>query len=202
MTVHDEEKTLSSLKIIEDTKRPQANNLVIALVAALVVALGFGVWAFVDGRGAADDRNSAQAQVADYAARAQAEQDAIKAASAFVVDVTTYSAKAGEHDLAWIDQIQNEEVRKSFQEGKPALQKRIVDTNTNAKGQVLSAAARVIDPTQVEVLVVADQVIKEGEKPLGGEQPGMNITMKLIGGTWRVDNFQYLTTPLSGQDSQ
>lgn len=175
-----------------EQRRP--STLVLALVAALVVCLGFIAWLVKENGDKSDevDRAQHQAQVLDD--EKQAGQDAIKAAAAFVGKVTTYSYKPGEHDFAWVEELNNPKVRERYEPVVKDLQKTIVASKTTAKGHVIESAARVIDPTQVEVLVVLEQALTGPDGKVSVEQPSITVTMKKVDGAWKVDELRFLNS--------
>ncbi|MCY1376666.1 hypothetical protein D9M69_641750 [compost metagenome] len=61
----------------------------------------------------------------------------------------------------------------------------------SAKGQIVDAAARAVGPTQVEVLAFVDQALTDEEnKDIKIEEQRVSLTMKLVGGTWLVDQLE------------
>jgi Mce-associated membrane protein len=166
-------------------------NLVLALAAALVVALGACVWLAVSAGGSGDEE-SLRERVSVLEAEKAANQEAIEAASAFVARVTTYSFEEGQHDLDWVDDLQNEEVREQFRERVADLQRTIVASKTSAKGEVTQSAGRVVDDSRVEVLAFVDQAITDQSGEVSVEQSSINLTMTLVGGEWKVDTLTFL----------
>lgn len=167
-------------------------NLVLALAAALVAALAVCVWLAVSGGGSGADEDSLRDKVSALEAEKTANKDALEAASAFVARVTTYSFEDGKHDLDWVEDLQNEEVREQFRERVADLQATIVASKTSAKGQVTQSAGRVVDESQVEVLAFVDQAITDQSGEVSVEQSSINLTMKLVGGEWKVDTLTFL----------
>lgn len=176
--------------IVSEAKKGPG-NLVLALAAALVVALGACAWLVVSGADSGDEE-SLRERVSALEAEKTANKEAIEAASAFVARVTTYSWEEGQHDLDWVDDLQNAEVREQFRERVADLQKTIVASKTSAKGQVTQSAGRVVDDSQVEVLAFVDQAITDQSGDVSVEQSSINLTMKLVGGEWKVDTLTFL----------
>ncbi|HWJ65724.1 MAG TPA: hypothetical protein VNT31_03515 [Nocardioides sp.] len=172
--------------------RKGPGSLVVALAVALVVALAVCGWLVKEKGDSADDAASARGQVAQLEAEKAAEKEAIQAANAFVAKVTTYSWKEGEHDFDWVDELQDVDVREQFRERVADLQKTIVASRTSAQGQVVQSAGRVVDQTQVEVLAFVDQAITDPSGEVSVEQSSINLTMRLVDGTWKVDTLTFL----------
>ncbi|HWI42565.1 MAG TPA: hypothetical protein VNS81_03025 [Nocardioides sp.] len=169
-------------------------TLVLALVAALVVSLGFLAWLVKENNDESGEADRAQHQAQVLDEEKQAGQDAIKAAGVFVGKVTTYSYKPGQHDFAWVDELNDPKVRDRYQPVVKDLQRTIVASRTTAKGHVIESAARIIDRTQVEVLVVLEQAITGPDGKVSVEQPSITVTMKKVDGTWKVDELRFLNS--------
>lgn len=167
-------------------------NLVIALAAALVVALAACAWLLVDRQGS-DDGADARGQVRELQAEKDANKDAITAASAFVAKATSYSYEEGEHDFAWIDELQNDQVRERLEKNAEDLKKAIEVSKTSAKGQVVEAAGRVVSAEQVEVLAYYSQAITDDSGEVSVQDGSILMTMKLVGADWKVDSLQFLS---------
>lgn len=167
-------------------------NLVIALAAALVVALAACAWLLVDGQGS-DEGADARSQVRELQAEKDANKDAITAANAFVAKATSYSHEEGQHDFEWIDELQNAEVRDRLQKNAEGLKKAIELSKTSAKGQVVEAAGRVVSAEQVEVLAYYSQAITDDSGEVSVQDGSILMTMKLVGGDWKVDELQFLS---------
>ncbi|NYI47115.1 Mce-associated membrane protein [Nocardioides aromaticivorans] len=174
------------------TKGAGPGNLVIALAAALVVALAACAWLLVD-RQSGDDGADARSQVRELQAEKAANKDAITAASAFVTKATSYSYEDGKHDFAWIDELQNKEVRERLEKNVADLKKAIEVSKTSAKGQVVEAAGRVVSAEQVEVLAYYSQAITDDSGEVSVQDGSILMTMKLIGADWKVDSLQFLS---------
>lgn len=168
-------------------------NLVIALAAALVVALAACAWLLVDNRRDADDAADARSQARELQAEKDANKDAITAASAFVTKATSYSWEEGKHDFAWIDELQNEQVRERLEQNAEDLKKAIEVSKTSAKGEVVQAAGRVVGAEQVEVLAYYSQAITDDSGDVSVQDGSILMTMKLVGGDWKVDSLQFLS---------
>ncbi|WP_028654275.1 MULTISPECIES: hypothetical protein [unclassified Nocardioides] len=166
-------------------------NLVIALAAALAVALAACAWLLVERR--ADDGADAREQARELRAEKDANQAAVSAAGAFVVKATSYSWKDGEHDFAWIDELQDDEVRKRLQANAEDLKKAIRVSKTSAKGQVVESAGRVVSAEQVEVLAYYSQAITDEAGDVSVQDGSILMTMKLAGGEWKVESLQFLS---------
>lgn len=181
------------------TKGPERTgpgNLVIALAAALVVALAACAWLLVDNRKKADDIAAgadARGQVRELQAEKAANKDAITAANAFVAKATSYSYEEGKHDFAWIDELQNKEVRERLEKNVAGLKKAIEVSKTSAKGQVVQAAGRVVSPEQVEVLAYYSQAITDDSDEVSVQDGSILMTMKLVGADWKVDSLEFLS---------
>ncbi|HWJ08343.1 MAG TPA: hypothetical protein VNS46_03145 [Nocardioides sp.] len=172
--------------------RSAPGNLVIALAAALVVALAACAWLVVDNRQNADDAADARDQARELQAEKDASQEAITAAGAFVSKATSYSYEEGRHDFAWIDELLNDEVRTRLQANADDLRKAIEVSKTSAKGEVVQAAGRVVSPEQVEVLAYYSQAITDDSGDVSVQDGSIVMTMKLVGGDWKVDSLQFL----------
>lgn len=172
--------------------RTGPGNLVIALAAALVVALAACAWLLVDRQGS-DDGADARGQVRELQAEKDANKDAITAASAFVAKATSYSHEKGQHDFAWIDELQNADVRERLEKNAEDLKKAIEVSKTSAKGQVVEAAGRVVSAEQVEVLAYYSQAITDDSGEVSVQDGSILMTMKLVGGAWKVDELQFLS---------
>lgn len=170
-------------------------TLVVALAAALVVCLAFGVWTMVENRRQAAELAEVRKQAQALSEEQQAGKDATAAAAAFVAEVTTYSYKKGEHDFAWVDRLNDPEVRERYEPGVPGLQKFIRDSRTRAEGKVIESAARVLDPTQVEVIAFVDQALLDKDDCRGTpcvEESRVALTMRLVDGEWLVQDIRFL----------
>ena len=174
------------------TKGAGPGNLVIALAAALVVALAACAWLLVD-RQSGDDGADARNEVRELQAEKAANKDAITAASAFVTKATSYSYEDGKHDFAWVDELQNKEVRERLEKNVADLKKAIEVSKTSAKGQVVEAAGRVVSPEQVEVLAYYSQAITDDSGEVSVQDGSILMTMKLVGADWKVDSLQFLS---------
>ena len=161
----------------------------------VVVLLAFGL-ALAGCGSSTEDRalKDALAKVDKLTARDDAGQAALTAAKAILVEITSYSWKDGEHDFAWLDKIGNDELKQQLDPNVSGLQNAIVGGKVTAKGQVVDAAARVIDTSQVEVLAFVDQAISdESNKDVKIEEQRVSMTMKLVKGTWLVDRLELLS---------
>ncbi|WP_435769189.1 hypothetical protein [Nocardioides sp. SYSU DS0651] len=167
-------------------------NLLVALVAVLVACLGVGAWLVVENREQSEDIAQLRERARLLSAEQEAEQDALAAARAFVAEVTTYSYKRGEHDFDWVDELHDPEVRERYEPVVADLQRAIRRNRTTARGQVVESAARVVDPTQVEVLAFVDQALTDPSGEVSVEQSSITLTMKLVDGEWRVDEIGFL----------
>lgn len=177
-------------------ERSGPGNLVIALAAALVVALAACAWLLVDNRNKADDieaGSDARSQVRELQAEKDANKEAITAASAFVTKATSYSYKEGQHDFAWIDELQNDQVRERLEKNAEDLKKAIELSKTSAKGQVVEAAGRVVGAEQVEVLAYYSQAITDDSGAVSVQDGSILMTMKLVGSDWKVDQLKFLS---------
>ena len=163
------------------------SNLVIALVAALVAALVVIGWQAIDGRGGSDDSSDAQSDTASG-------QEALEVAKALLLEITSYSWKDGEHDFAWVDQLESKELKSRLAPNVPDLQKRIVEGKVTAKGKVIDAMYRVVEKTQVEVMAFVDQAIAdETSKDVKIEEQRVSMTLKLVDGQWVTSRLDLLS---------
>ncbi|TNM43310.1 hypothetical protein FHP29_06375 [Nocardioides albidus] len=173
-----------------------------ALLCALLLAVGL----LATGCGSASDDKAledALAKVDELSARDDAEKAAVAAAKEVLVQVTSYSWKDGEHDFAWLDRLSNAELKEKLAANVAKLQEAIVDGKVTAKGQVVDAAGRVVDETQVEVLAFVDQVITDDHNPdVKVDQQRVSMTMKLVKGEWLVDRLDVLTGDNSTEGTQ
>ena len=163
--------------------------------AVLAAGLGLSLSLGLSGCGDSGDGEAAlRDQIRTLQAEKKANEDAVTAAKAFVAKVTTYSYKPGEHDFAWVEELQNEKVRTQFEERVDDLQRAIETSKTSAKGQVVEAMGRVVDETQVEVLAFVDQAITDPSGEVSVEESSITLTMKLDGksGEWEVDTLTFL----------
>lgn len=174
----------------------------LALLCALLLAIG--LLAGGCGSGADDTAlKDALAKVDELTARDDAEKAALEAAKKVLAETTTYSWKDGEHDFAWVDKIANAELKEKLEANVSALQQAIVDGKVTAQGQVVDAAARAVDDTQVEVLAFVDQAITDDENTdVKIEEQRVSMTMKLVGGEWLVDRLDLLSGTNSGEGAQ
>ncbi|WGX94501.1 hypothetical protein [Nocardioides sp. L-11A] len=182
------------------TRESRPSTLLVALVAALVASLAVIGWLVVQERGADDDLADARSRAQTLAAQDDAEKAAIEAAKEVLVETTTYSWKDGEHDFAWLDKIADTELRAKLEANVSTLQQAIVDGRATAKGQVVDAAGRVVDASQVEVLAFVDQAITdETNADVKIEEQRVSMTMKLVDGSWLVDRLELLSGTNSGE---
>ncbi len=175
-----------------DPVRSGPGTLVIALAAVLLVALVACAWLLVDNRSKGSDLDAARAQAQELTAEQKADQGAVNAAKAFVGKVTTYSYEEGKHDFDWVKDLQNDKVRAQFEERVADLKAAIEKSKTSAKGEVVDAAGRVVDKTQVEVLAFVDQAITGPDGKVSVEESTIRLVMKLVDDTWRVDTLTFL----------
>ncbi|WP_408895543.1 hypothetical protein ACJ5H2_11595 [Nocardioides sp. R1-1] len=181
---------------------PRSGNLVIALVAALVASLAVIGWLVAQERGATDDLRDARSRTQTLAAEADAEKAALEAAKGVLAEITTYSWKEGEHDFAWLERIANADLREKLAPNVGDLQKAIVDGKVSAQGEVVDAAARAVDDTQVEVVAFVDQAITDEESAdVKIEEQRVSMTMTLVGGEWLVDRLELLSGTNTGVGS-
>jgi Mce-associated membrane protein len=178
----------------------RGGNVVIALVAALVAALAVGGWLLVDRNDKAEELRDAKAQVRDLranddaAAEQQAGQDALRAAREVLLEITTYSWKAGEHEFAWVGKLNNEELKRKLAPNVGDLQKAIRQGKVTAQGEVIDAAARVVGTSQVEVVAFVDQAITdEASRDVRIEEQRVSMTMTLVDDAWLVDRLELLS---------
>ncbi|MBM7515175.1 hypothetical protein [Nocardioides nitrophenolicus] len=174
----------------------------LALLCAALLAVGLLAGGCGSG---ADDKalEDALAKVDELTARNDAEQAALEAAKQLLVQITSYSWKDGEHDFAWVDKIANAELKSKLEPNVADLQKAIVEGKVTAKGQVVDAAGRVVDDTQVEVLAFVDQAITDGENAdVKIEEQRTSMTMKLVAGEWLIDRLDLLSGTNSGEGAQ
>jgi Mce-associated membrane protein len=185
------------------TRESRWGNLLIALVAALVASLAVIGWLVTQERGASDDLADARSRAQALSAQDDAEKAALEAAKEVLVQITTYSWKDGEHDFAWLDKIANAELKEKLAPNVGDLQKAIVDGQATAKGQVVDAAGRVVDDSQVEVLAFVDQAITdETSADVKIEEQRVSMTMKLVSGSWLVDRLELLSGTNSGEGAR
>lgn len=171
-----------------------ASSTTVALVAALVVALGVIVWLALADRSTGDDLDAARDRLEQTDARAEAGTSAVEAARVVLGQITTYSYKDGEHDFAWLDKIADPELKKKLAPNVEALQKAIVDGQVTAKGSVLDAVPRVVDDGQVEILAFVDQAISNAaDKDVQIEEQRVSMTMKRVAGDWQVERLELLS---------
>ncbi|MBV6725522.1 hypothetical protein [Nocardioides daeguensis] len=183
------------------TRTPRARGPV-ALLCAALLAVGL----LAGGCGSSSDDKAlkdAQAEVQELTARNDAEKAALEAAKKVLVEITSYSWQDGEHDFAWIDQIANAELKEKLAPNVGDLQKAIVDGKVTAKGQVVDAAGRVVDDTQVEVLAFVDQAITDDTNTdVKIEEQRVSMTMTLVKGEWLVDRLDLLSGTNAGEGAQ
>lgn len=173
----------------------------LALLCALLLAVG--VLAAGCGSGSDETLEDALAKVDELTARDDAEKAALEAAKEVLAEVTTYSWKDGEHDFAWLDKIANAELKEKLAPNVSGLQQAIVDGRVTAKGQVVDAAARAVDATQVEVLAFVDQAITDDTNAdVKIEEQRVSMTMKLVKGEWLVDRLDLLSGTNSGEGAR
>jgi Mce-associated membrane protein len=185
------------------TRESRSATLVVALVAALVAALAVIGWLVAQERGASDDLADARSRVQTLSARDDAEQAALDAAKEVLAQITTYSWKDGEHDFAWLEKIANAELKDKLAPNVGDLQKAIVDGRVTAQGQVVDAAGRVVDESQVEVVAFVDQAITDDTNAdVKIEEQRVSMTMKLVDGSWLVDRLELLSGTNSGEGAQ
>lgn len=163
--------------------------------AVLAAGLGLSLSLGLSGCGdSGDDEAALRDQIRTLQAEKQANEDAVTAAKAFVVKVTTYSYKPGEHDFAWVEEFSNEQFRERYRGQVVRLKKAIETSKTSAKGQVVEAMGRVVDETQVEVLVFLDQAITDPSGEVSVEESTVMLPMRLDeeSGTWKPDTLEFL----------
>ncbi|GAA4805199.1 hypothetical protein GCM10025786_05360 [Nocardioides caeni] len=166
---------------------------VIALAAALTVALGAIIWLLVDRpESSSDAPASSSAELEALREEKVAGRDALAEAKAFLATATTYSWREGEHDFAWLDKLGNAEVRSGIEEAIVGLEESIVDQRLTAQGEVVDAAARVVDPSRVEVLAFVDQLLaRADDDQVSIDQMRIVVTMQRTDGEWLVDDLVF-----------
>lgn len=175
------------------SQEKRASTLVIALAAVVVACLAVGAWLVAENRDREDELSEVRGQTQALQAEKDAEVDALRAAGAFLVEATGYSHEEGEHDFAWVDELNNGEVKAGLQPVVADLQKVIRQEKVTAKGEVIESAARVVADDHVEVVAFVDQAIVRADSPeVSIEEMRISMTMKLVGGTWRVDRLDFL----------
>jgi Mce-associated membrane protein len=184
------------------TTRSLSSRGPLALLCALLLAVGL----LAGGCGSGGDDKAlkdALAKVDELTARNDAEKAALDAAKKLLVEITSYSWKDGEHDFAWVDKIANAELKDKLAPNVGDLQKAIVEGKVTAKGQVVDAAGRVVDDTQVEVLAFVDQAITDDKNSdVKIEEQRVSMTMKLVKGEWLVDRLDLLSGTNGGEGAQ
>jgi hypothetical protein len=151
------------------------------LVAVIVLAVLAVKW-----HGDADDAKDETA--AGRSALAQAEKD--------LVMIGSYSYKNGAADYPdFFDQLSSPKLVQTYTSSAKGFQKAIVGSHTVAKASVVDAAYRVVDTHQVEVLAFVDQVMTSNADKgrVNVDQQRVRMTMKQLGGQWKIDNFELLT---------
>lgn len=167
----------------------RAAGPLVALVLAGAVLSGCGS----DGQ-QAEDLKEARAKVQELTAEDTAADEALAAAKVLLAEITTYSWKEGDHEFAWLEKIAGTELKEKLAPNVPLLQEQIVKGKVTAKGQVVDSAARVVDPSQVEVLAFVDQAITdETNKDIKIEEQRVSMTMKLVDDEWLVDRLELLS---------
>jgi Mce-associated membrane protein len=74
------------------------------------------------------------------------------------------------------------------------LQRAIREGKVTAQGEVIDSAARVVDPSQVEVVAFVDQAIAdETSRDVKIEEQRVSMTMTLVDGQWLVDRLELLS---------
>lgn len=164
----------------------------VALAGVVVALLAAGGWLLKEGDERADELAEAREQLQVLEAEERAGREALKAAAVFVGKVTTYSYKEGEHDFAWVEELNDPDVRARYEPVVADLQRTIVASRTTAEGRVVDSAPRVIDQSQVEVLAFVDQAITDRAGEVSVEQSSITVTMKRVDGEWRVEELRFL----------
>lgn len=171
---------------------PRVTTTVIALAAALLVAVGAVAWLLADRSPDSALSSSAAAELDDLRAEKAASRDGLEAATTFLATATTYSWREGEHDFAWLDQLGNDEVRAGIEESVNGLEESIVDQRLTARGEVVDAAARVVDTSRVEVVAFVDQLLaRAGDDQVSVDQMRIVVTMQRRGEEWLVDDLVF-----------
>lgn len=134
-------------------------------------------------------------EVADAKAETAAGQAALAQAKQDLVTIGSYSYQNGAADYPdFLDQLSSPALSKKYADSAKAFQRAIVGTHTVAKATVVDAAARVVDSHQVEVLAFVDQVMtSNAQKGVNVDQQRVRLTMKELGGEWKIENFELLT---------
>ena len=169
-----------------DSNGRKAVGVLAAAAALLLVAVIVLSVLAVKWHGEANDAKDATA--AGQAALGQAKKD--------LVTIGSYSYKNGAADYPdFLDQLSSPELSKKYADTAKAFQKAIIGSHTVAKASVVDAAYRVVDTHQVEVLAFVDQVMTSNAEQgrVNVDQQRVRLTMKQLGGQWKIDNFELLT---------
>jgi Mce-associated membrane protein len=159
-------------------------GLVLALVVALVALVLVGrEWDQAGDR--SDDVGHAIDVVADPADEAEA------AAREAAVRMTTYDFQTLEEDFSWIDQVGTERFRKDFTRASKPVQRAIRLTRTEAEGEVMASAVRLVDETHATVVLFVDQLLVDRSSPEPKLDP-IRLRIKLVedDGRWLVDRIE------------
>lgn len=140
------------------------------------------------------DLREARARVQELTAEKTAAEEALVAAQQVILEITTYSYRAGQHDFAWLEKVHDQELKDRLAPNVADLQEVIRRGRVVAKGEIVDSAARVVDPTQVEVLAFVDQAITDARgEDVKVEQQRVSMTMRLVDDAWLVDRLELLS---------
>ena len=132
-------------------------------------------------------------QAADAKDEKAAGRAALAAARADLVDITTYSYKTIDKDFGWLSDFSDQKTAAPFEKNQKALTKVVKASRTVAKGAVSDAMSRVVSTGQVEILAFVDQVLRsDTDKGVNLEQQRVSMTMRLTGGTWKIERLDLL----------
>jgi len=168
----------------EESGRKAVVVLAAAAVLLLVAVIALSVVA-VKWHGEATDAKDETA--AGRAALAQAKED--------IVQLASYSYQDGAADYPdYLGDFTSDKVAQPYVDSAKEFQKVIIGTKTVAKASIIDAAYRVVSKTDVEILAFVDQVMTSNtQKGVSVDQQRIQMTMKLVGGTWKIDDLQYQT---------
>ena len=156
---------------------PLAALSALLLVAVVVLAVLASKW-HGDASKAKDEKAAGEA--------------ALTAARAYLVDFTSYDYKNADKTIAgWPADFTDADVVAPFIKNQSVLVKTIKKSRTVAKGKVEASMSRTISTDQVEVLAAVTQVMRSNAaKGYHVEQQQFSLTMKLVGGTWKIERLE------------
>lgn len=173
-------------------QREKAYRLIIAVLGALVVVLGFlAVWQFQGKNSAEDDAKEVEAS---YTAGPDAQADAER----ILHEMISYDYREIDDEYEWTRYLADGELRDDY-ENKiiPKLQKLIRRTKAAAEGEIKDVAYNIVDDDTVKVLAFIRQNLTNVDTPRSGviDEQWARLTMVRDSDEWLIGDINIVSVP-------